>query len=77
MREALKGVPETVLQQPPGIVTVRIDPESGLLVSVGFPNAIFESFRKENVPNPMLESKKTGMKDDDKSDTFEAPEQLF
>lgn len=50
MRAALDGVPEHVPEQPPGIVRVRIDPETGLLASPGDPDAIFELFREENVP---------------------------
>jgi penicillin-binding protein 1A len=50
MREALKGTPEVTLETPPGLVTVRIDPETGLLVGADFPNAIFEIFRADKVP---------------------------
>jgi penicillin-binding protein 1A len=50
MRTGLKGLPMRALEQPPGLVTVRIDPDTGLLASAGNPNAIFETFRVENVP---------------------------
>ncbi len=50
MEAALKGVPEHSLEQPDGIVTARIDSESGLLASPGQSGAIFEYFREENVP---------------------------
>ncbi len=50
MRTALKGRPETPRVQPEGIVTVRIDPETGLRAATGDPDAIFEIFRDENVP---------------------------
>jgi len=50
MREALKDSPERPRPVPPGIVSVKIDPETGLLASAGQPNAIFEYFKKENVP---------------------------
>ena len=50
MRVALDGVPEVVLPQPDGLVTVRIDPESGLRASASQPGAVFETFRRENVP---------------------------
>lgn len=50
MRVALEGKPETHRKQPPGIVTVRIDPETGARARVGDPDAIFEFFRSENVP---------------------------
>jgi len=32
------------------MVTVRIDPKSGLLADSGQPDAVFETFRKEYVP---------------------------
>ena len=50
MAVALKGVPETVQKPPQGMVTVRIDPATGLLATSGLPGAIFETFRKEQVP---------------------------
>jgi len=51
MYEALKGKPEVVPETPPGIVNVRIDPETGLQVGPDFPDAQFEIFRADNVPN--------------------------
>lgn len=50
MRAALRGVPDLPLQQPPGIVTARIDPETGKFTTADNPKAIFEVFRSENVP---------------------------
>lgn len=50
MGEALKGRPETPLEQPPGVVTVRIDEETGKLVSAESPDAIFEYFLSDQVP---------------------------
>jgi penicillin-binding protein 1A len=50
MREALKGLPVRPLEQPPGLVTVRIDPETGLLAGANNPDAIFETFRVDHVP---------------------------
>lgn len=50
MRTALQDLPVQVPEQPPGLVTVRIDPETGLLARAGHPNAIFETFRQNNVP---------------------------
>ncbi|MCK9530733.1 MAG: penicillin-binding protein 1A [Gammaproteobacteria bacterium] len=51
MREALAGLPEHPLPQPAGVVTVRIDPETGLSAAPGKANAIFETFYSENVPS--------------------------
>jgi len=50
MREALKEVPETVLSQPPGLITVRIDPQTGLRMPPGQPGGLFETFRPEYAP---------------------------
>ncbi|MCB1842445.1 MAG: peptidase, partial [Halioglobus sp.] len=50
MREALKDHPERQRPLPAGIVTVRIDPETGLLAAPGQSDAIFEYFREEYVP---------------------------
>jgi len=52
MRVALDGVPESVMERPPGLVTVKIDPSTGLLAGADDPNAVFESFRADNVPKP-------------------------
>jgi penicillin-binding protein 1A len=54
MRVALDGVPEEILAQPDGLVTVRIDPGSGLLASASQPGAVFETFRSQNVPRQSL-----------------------
>jgi len=56
MREALQGVPEVVLPQPPGLVTVRIDPKTGLRLPPGQAGGVFEVFRPEYVPEQYSES---------------------
>lgn len=50
MRVALEGKPETEFKQPEGIVTVKIDPMTGLLAKPGQTDAIFEIFREEFAP---------------------------
>ena len=50
MGKALDGVPERHPPQPPGVVSVRIDPESGLRARPDNDDAIFEYFREDNVP---------------------------
>ena len=60
MGEALKGVPESVLPQPPGLVTVRIDPQTGLLMPPGQSGGIFEIFRPEYVPRQYSQPAATG-----------------
>jgi penicillin-binding protein 1A len=54
MGVALDGVPEELLRQPDGLVTVRINPESGLLASASQPGAIFETFRADRLPRQSL-----------------------
>lgn len=50
MGPATQGLPETKPEQPRGLVTVKIDPSTGLLARPGQANAIFEIFRQETVP---------------------------
>ncbi len=50
MREALRGIPSRPLIRPEGLVSVRIDPETGLLAGPSTGNSIFETFRKGNLP---------------------------
>lgn len=54
--QALKGKPESVLEQPLGLVTVKIDPETGLIARSGQKNSIYEIFREENVPTKIAPS---------------------
>lgn len=50
MEVALKNKPVKSMARPEGLVTVRIDPSNGLLAGPGQPDAIFETFYKERVP---------------------------
>lgn len=50
MEKVLKKLPQTPMAQPEGIVSARIDPKTGKLAPPHQKNAIFEIFRKENVP---------------------------
>ncbi|WP_238321501.1 penicillin-binding protein 1A [Neptuniibacter caesariensis] len=50
MREALKEKPENAPSPPEGIVSVKIDPKSGKLAYPGQSDAIYEFFRKPNIP---------------------------
>ncbi len=47
MRTALEGIPNQIVRQPDGIVTVRINPETGKPAQPGDTNAIFEIFPTE------------------------------
>ena len=49
MREALDGMPLNAMERPPGIVDVRINPDTGLVASTR-DNSIFEKFRMNHVP---------------------------
>ena len=53
MGDALKGTPVRSRRQPEGMVTVRIDPRSGLLARSGQADGIFETFRADSVPTEM------------------------
>jgi penicillin-binding protein 1A len=51
MRVALDGVPEQAPERPPGLATVRIDPDTGQLTGADHPGAMFETFLAETVPD--------------------------
>lgn len=51
--KVLDGVPEQRLEQPAGLITVRIDPRTGLLADAAQPDAIFETFREDQVPTSL------------------------
>ncbi|NNF16223.1 MAG: penicillin-binding protein 1A [Gammaproteobacteria bacterium] len=55
MENALDGVPESIIPEPDGLVTVLISPDSGLLSSAGRADAIFETFRIGMVPKPEID----------------------
>lgn len=50
MRVALEDSPESGMERPAGVVTVKIDPTTGLLAPVDDPSAVFETFREKYVP---------------------------
>lgn len=56
MREVLKDYPATALDQPEGLVSVRIDPESGLKAPPEQDNAIFELFREDHIPSEFAQA---------------------
>ncbi|MGB1580084.1 MAG: penicillin-binding protein 1A [Nevskiales bacterium] len=70
MGDALKDSPNAIPQRPPGLVTVRINPETGKLVNGYVPDAIFETFYADQLPEVELA---TPLIDDNE----EAVEDLF
>ena len=50
MEAALKGVPEAERSLPEGLVSVRINPDTGKRARANTPNAIFELFKQEDIP---------------------------
>jgi penicillin-binding protein 1A len=52
MQIALNGIEEKVPELPPGMVTMRIDVDTGEPVGAGSGNAIFEVFEAKNAPKP-------------------------
>lgn len=56
MREALNGVKEKEFEQPPGLVSVRIDPKTGQLANATTKDAIFEFFLADQVPTEQSDS---------------------
>ncbi len=53
MRVALEGRPENLLEQPEGLVTVRIDAETGKRADLDTAQSLFEVFRVENAPREL------------------------
>lgn len=63
MGAALKGRPETEWSRPAGLVTVRIDPETGQRTDSDDEQAIFETFREENLPKRGTEADEEDVSD--------------
>ena len=72
MKEALEGTRERSIQPPGGIVTVRIDPETGEAAGASHEGAVFESFRRERAPAELAERAPGG-----ESDAETVAEKLF
>ena len=73
MGKALKGVPERAFEQPEGLVTVRIDAETGKLAASWSEDSLFEVFRKGKAPTavtprpPSVQRAESGSDDGDDS----------
>ena len=71
MRDALRGVPEELPRQPDGIVSVKINPDTGERALPGDPDGIFEFFREEMAPRALEENSQGNTK------TADSIEELF
>lgn len=68
METALKGIPEQHPEQPPGVVSVRVNSKTGLRTDANDPDAMFEVFKTETVPqhgDPLTPSTEEGETDPD------------
>jgi penicillin-binding protein 1A len=72
MRIALQGVEETPRVMPPGLVRVRINPNTGAIAGADEPDAIFETFMSDSLP----ESARPNARADERSNSTVA-EPLF
>ncbi|VAW62555.1 Multimodular transpeptidase-transglycosylase [hydrothermal vent metagenome] len=57
MKTALKGVPETQMPRPEGLVNVRINAQTGKLANASDTDVVFEVFRSELSPKSMSAQK--------------------
>ena len=76
MGDALGGVPEAFLEQPEGLVTVRINSETGKATGANDTKAIFETFRTEYAPVPVAD-KSIARQVDSATEVEGVTEQLF
>jgi penicillin-binding protein 1A len=83
-RIALNGVPNNQMPMPDGIVTVRIDRETGCPARAGQANAIFEVFREGHVPvceaiddTPSIFNDASGIDPDPEEELGEDDESIF
>lgn len=77
MRQALDGTPERPLIRPPGLITVRIDPDTGLLAPSTQANGIFETFMVEHAPRQQASPQTAGRDGDTNRGGSTVPESLF
>ena len=64
MRDALAGAPQRSYPQPPGLVTVRIAPDTGELAGANATNFIFETFEQGTEPSRVRDGTTTSPFDD-------------
>lgn len=76
MKTALDGMPEQPLKRPPGLVSVRINRETGLQTNAKDPLAMFEIFREENIP-PIPPENSTTITPDSPYETQQGDDPIF
>jgi penicillin-binding protein 1A len=62
MKQALEGKPYYDFDSPEGVVTVAMNPETGLLASEDCPNAVSAVFKKGSEPKEYCKAKSWGLK---------------
>ena len=72
MQEALKDIPETIPEQPDGIVIARINPETGKLTTPENPKGVDELFLEETAPTELADATENNTEQDRVS-----PEDIF
>ena len=77
MGAMLKGKEHRPFPQPDGVVSVRIDPETGLLAQPGQSNAIFELFKQEQIPAHDSSKPSPDAQDYDDEEEESSPQLLF
>ncbi len=75
MKVALQDRPEHTLERPAGMLTLSIDPETGLATSDQNPAAIKETFRAQYAPEPPAFDFSQSV--DENGQSVDIPEQLF
>ncbi|MBS3804837.1 MAG: penicillin-binding protein 1A [Oleiphilaceae bacterium] len=75
MTVAMAGKPSSFMPQPNGIVSVRIDPETGKRARPSQSDALFELFREEDAPEPLSKSENTNRNESEDYD--DVPQELF
>ncbi|WP_172622814.1 penicillin-binding protein 1A [Aquicella siphonis] len=70
MQSALKGKPENIPSQPPGIISIRIDPKTGKRISANSASGMFEFFMEPYLPESDLisDTSQTGENTDEDAD---------
>jgi len=76
MADALNNAPDGSIPRPPGILTVRIVPESGLVAPAQYSGAIFELFREGHVPELQAEDS-SSISAGETFEEFEDDESIF